>query len=221
MRRAKKEEEAPRFPEFHAAFLDLMGDMTLQEFADKLGMSRATVGFYAAGKRIPDALGIKTIAEKCNVSADYLLGLTDIRSQDVNIKKFSKETGLSEKCIEVLKDIHETDIAASKTGRVKYEFSEAINCLVESEPDFSPIVWIGRYLSVPDIKRNHYITVDGEIKERSEGEQRSQDEFIDISRSAIESAFLQQVATALMMLKLKLNSDEYQHELREYFDEGE
>ena len=49
MSRAKKE-EAPRFPEFRAAFLDLMGDMTLQEFADKLGMSRATVGFYAAGK---------------------------------------------------------------------------------------------------------------------------------------------------------------------------
>lgn len=75
MVRAKKE-EAPRFPEFRRAFLELMGDMTLQEFADKLGMSRATVGFYAAGKRIPDALGIKQIAESCNVSTDYLLGLT-------------------------------------------------------------------------------------------------------------------------------------------------
>lgn len=79
MGRAKKE-EAPRFPEFRAAFLELMGDMTLQEFADKLGMSRATVGFYTAGKRIPDALGVKTIAEKCNVSADWLLGLTGDKS---------------------------------------------------------------------------------------------------------------------------------------------
>ena len=202
MSRAKKE-EAPRFPEFRAAFLDLMGDMTLQEFADKLGMSRATVGFYAAGKRIPDALGIKTIAEKCNVSADYLLGLTDIRSQDVNIQKFSKETGLSEKCIEVLKDIHETDIAASKTGRVKYEFSETINFLVESEPDFSPIVWIGRYLSVPEIKADHYISVDGKVRKKSNCRSIDRDGFVDISQDVIEDAFLQRVASELMSINDK------------------
>ena len=71
-----KRAELARFPEFQAAFVELMGNMTIKEFADKLGLSRATVGFYSAGQRIPDALGIKTIAEKCNVSADWLLGLT-------------------------------------------------------------------------------------------------------------------------------------------------
>lgn len=70
MSRAKKNTPPPRFPEFRAAFLELMGDMTLDQFSKKLGMSRATVGFYAAGQRIPDALGLKKIAEKCNVSAD-------------------------------------------------------------------------------------------------------------------------------------------------------
>ena len=97
MSRAKKEKEPPRFPAFHTAFLNLMGDMTLQEFADKLEMSRATVGFYAAGKRIPDALGIKTIAEKCNVSSDYLLGLSSVSSADADIQTVCKYTGLSEK----------------------------------------------------------------------------------------------------------------------------
>ena len=58
MNRAKKD-APPRFPEFREAFLELMGDMTLEQFAKKLGMSRATVGFYAAGQRIPDALGLK------------------------------------------------------------------------------------------------------------------------------------------------------------------
>lgn len=75
MSRAKKD-TPPRFPEFRDAFLELMGDMTLDQFSKKLEMSRATVGFYAAGQRIPDALGLKKIAEKCNVSADWLLGLT-------------------------------------------------------------------------------------------------------------------------------------------------
>ncbi len=64
MSRAKKDTPT-RFPAFHGAFVELMGDMTIQQFADKLGMSRATVGFYAAGQRIPDALGVKIIAEKC------------------------------------------------------------------------------------------------------------------------------------------------------------
>ena len=50
MNRAKKD-APPRFPEFREAFLELMGDMTLEQFAKKLGMSRATVGFYAAGQR--------------------------------------------------------------------------------------------------------------------------------------------------------------------------
>ena len=101
MSRAKKE-EAPRFPEFRAAFLDLMGDMTLQEFADKLGMSRATVGFYAAGKRIPDALGVKTIAEKCSVSADWLLGLSKNKCANSEIQAICKYTGLNQSSVEEL-----------------------------------------------------------------------------------------------------------------------
>ena len=102
MSRAKKE-EAPRFPEFRAAFLDLMGDMTLQEFADKLGMSRATVGFYAAGKRIPDALGIKTIAEKCNVSADWLLGLSETKEICGDVNLVCNYTQLNADAIETIK----------------------------------------------------------------------------------------------------------------------
>lgn len=103
MSRAKKE-EAPRFPEFRAAFLELMGDMTLQEFADKLGMSRATVGFYAAGKRIPDALGVKTIAEKCNVSADWLLGLSETKEICGDVNLVCNYTQLNADAIQAIKD---------------------------------------------------------------------------------------------------------------------
>lgn len=95
MKRAKKDSPI-RFPAFRAAFLELMGDMTIQEFADELGLSRATVGFYAAGQRIPDALGVKTIAEKCNVSADWLLGLSNIKSQDPDLSNVCQYTGLTE-----------------------------------------------------------------------------------------------------------------------------
>lgn len=101
MNRAKKD-APPRFPEFREAFLELMGDMTLEQFAKKLGMSRATVGFYAAGQRIPDALGLKKIAEKCNVSADWLLGLTNIQTNDTDLRNVCEYTGLSEETISEL-----------------------------------------------------------------------------------------------------------------------
>ena len=76
--------------------------MTIKEFADKLGMSRATVGFYSAGQRIPDAFGIKTIAEKCDVSADWLLGLSPIRAPDEDIRKINDMLPLSELAIQTL-----------------------------------------------------------------------------------------------------------------------
>lgn len=96
MSRAKKAAPA-RFPEFQAAFNELMGDMTIEKFAEKIGMSRATVGFYAAGQRIPDALGVKTIAEKCGVSADWLLGRSGgVKELNPDAVKVAKYSGLTE-----------------------------------------------------------------------------------------------------------------------------
>lgn len=128
MSRAKKE-EAPRFPEFRVAFLDLMGDMTLQEFADKLGMSRATVGFYAVGKRIPDALGVKTIAEKCNVSADWLLGLSETKEICGDVNLVCNYTQLNADAIETIK------------GECYYQSSRiALNFILSNESFLENIV---------------------------------------------------------------------------------
>lgn len=85
-----------RFPAFHRAFCELQGERTIKEFAEYLGLSRATVGFYSAGTRIPDALGVKEIAEVCGVSADWLLGLSDYL-HDENRKLTLYEMGFSEK----------------------------------------------------------------------------------------------------------------------------
>ena len=128
MSRAKKE-EAPRFPEFRAAFLDLMGDMTLQEFADKLGMSRATVGFYAAGERIPNALGVKTIAEKCNVSTDWLLGLSETKEICGDVNLVCNYTQLNADAIETIK------------GECYYQSSRiALNFILSNESFLENIV---------------------------------------------------------------------------------
>lgn len=49
--------------------------MSQADFAEFIGISRPTVGFYEHGDRLPDAKVIKRICEKCAVSSDYLLGM--------------------------------------------------------------------------------------------------------------------------------------------------
>ena len=81
--------------------------MEQQEVADKLGISRSTMGMYELGKREPNDEIKKRIADFFNCSVDYLIGYSDYRGDknmgiftDMNeiekrigeIKGFAKET---------------------------------------------------------------------------------------------------------------------------------
>lgn len=100
----RKSAKKIRFPEFRDKFMELQGSMTDVEFGKKLGISRQTVGFYRNGDRIPDALGLRDIAQKCDVSADYLLGLTECPAVDDKAKATCEYTGLSTLAANSLRD---------------------------------------------------------------------------------------------------------------------
>ena len=101
-----------KMPIFAARFGELRGDRTQAEFAEFLGISRPTVGFYENGERIPDAVVLRQIAEKCGVTADYLLGLSDNKS--LEYENIGNITGLSDKAIETLKIINSTTVGDYK-----------------------------------------------------------------------------------------------------------
>lgn len=84
-----------RFPIFRERFSQLRGDMKQDEFAEFLGFSRPTVALYESGKRVPDAVALKTIAEKCKVSADWLLGLSEAPTDNRDDRFICDSTGLS------------------------------------------------------------------------------------------------------------------------------
>lgn len=91
-----------RFPIFQERFLKERQRRKLSQadFAVFLGISRPTVGFYENGERLPDALTLRKIAEKCEVTSDYLLGLSLSRKpENTNI---GKRLGLSDNAIRVL-----------------------------------------------------------------------------------------------------------------------
>ena len=107
-----------RVPIFSKRLLELKGNRNNIEFAECLGISRQTVGFYLNGERVPDAENIKLIAEKCNVSADWLLGLSDVKRVKPELASVCAYTGLSENAVSQL-------ISPTK--------SEVINLLLENE----------------------------------------------------------------------------------------
>ena len=52
--------------------------LTQDELAPRLGISRSTLGMYETGKREPDCETLETIADFFNVNMDYLIGNSDI-----------------------------------------------------------------------------------------------------------------------------------------------
>lgn len=58
------------------------------DLANKLNMSQQTISAYEKGTREPDIETIKKISDFFNVSTDYLICKTDIRSNDKEEQEF-------------------------------------------------------------------------------------------------------------------------------------
>lgn len=90
------ERKENRLPIFTKRFRELQGELSNTEFAEFLGLSRQTVGFYCNGDRLPDVITLLQIAKKCGVSTDWLLGSSDIKSYNAQPRIACELTGLSE-----------------------------------------------------------------------------------------------------------------------------
>ena len=77
-------------------------DTTQIELASALGVSRPTIAGWTLGKNLPDIDALAKLARYFHVSADYLLGLSDKVSLDVNLRAAAEYTGLSEEAVERL-----------------------------------------------------------------------------------------------------------------------
>lgn len=77
---------------------------TQQQIADFLDCNRATITNYENGKRTPDVDTIVKLAKHYEVSADYLLGITNAKIQDDTVQFISKHTNLPDMAITFLLD---------------------------------------------------------------------------------------------------------------------
>ena len=70
-------------------------NMSQNQFASKLGLSKAIVSDYINGNKIPSLNTLITIADTFNVSFDYLLGKTNFETVEFVERKFAESLNLS------------------------------------------------------------------------------------------------------------------------------
>ena len=76
---------------------------SVREFAQYLDMNRQNIDRYINGDRFPDYSTIIQICTRMNVSADWLLGLSDVCQLSAEMRAVCEYTGLSEKAVEKIR----------------------------------------------------------------------------------------------------------------------
>lgn len=127
---------------FQERFKELVGNSTQEEVAKKINTSRQNVGNWLNGKSRPDIYALTEISKGFNVSTDYLLGLTDIKSTDTTVQGVCEYTGLNENSVNVLlaykkiqKYTRNIDVSC------KYSLVDTLNCIIEELGEESNIIF--------------------------------------------------------------------------------
>lgn len=116
---------------------------TQQELADAIGITRQSLSRYEIAARTISIDALGQIAQHYDVSVDYLMGLSDIKSTEQDMKTACAVTGFSESEINYLSE-HEDALLSMKI-LIKYEkymeerkytiFPQLYNYIIASCPD--------------------------------------------------------------------------------------
>lgn len=82
-------------------------ETTQKKLGDFVGVRPQTISLYTTGQSYPDINGLRKIAEYFEVSADWLIGLTDARTTDPIEQAAFNALGLSERAIRYLLAINQ------------------------------------------------------------------------------------------------------------------
>ncbi len=64
-------------------------DMTQRQFSEKVGCTSATLSAYENSAKSPSLEIVKSVSEKCNVSLDWLCGLSEEKDRHAEIKTYA------------------------------------------------------------------------------------------------------------------------------------
>lgn len=115
--------------------------VTQQQLADELNMTRQAVSLYLNGQALPAVDKLLTIVNYFDISADYLMGRSDVKSTDENIQMICEYTGLSENAIPTLVKL--------KEKRDSRAYIDLLSCII-SNADFEYLLGLFEGYIVPD-----------------------------------------------------------------------
>lgn len=107
-----------------------------EEICTELGVTQQTLSRYEKGQRQASLDFVFKASKFFDVSVDYLLGLTDIKSTNSSIKEICEFTGLTEESLQILKhyknDYHKiiTDLNGNEFNLTK---KDIINIILSSD----------------------------------------------------------------------------------------
>lgn len=78
-------------------------DIKQKELAKKIGVNDNVISYWCSGSRTPNTQQIIQICNVLGVSADYLLGLSDVATNDKDLQYICDYTGLEEEAVKVLR----------------------------------------------------------------------------------------------------------------------
>ena len=122
---------------------ELRGNKSQADIVDmmtkKAGVSTTaqTLGRYERGERKPDLEIIEALSITFNVSADYLLCRSDVKSKDIDLKAACNYTMLSEQTVKVLKAFSELDNLINNK-QMNCSCMDILNILLESIGEKAP-----------------------------------------------------------------------------------
>ncbi len=115
------------FPRRFTALIERKG-ITQAELGTYLGVTRQCISKWARGDNKPDITYLVKIANYFNVSADYLVGLSDNETVKENIQQACKITGLSDNSINSLISLQKS-LNVLDTLLLNQNFIELLNLI--------------------------------------------------------------------------------------------
>ncbi len=181
---------------------------TQNQIAKEIGVTRQSISQYCDGSTVPNADKLLKLAQYFNVSADYLLGITNAKTIDKDVQFICEYTGLNESVIGSLADRELPNYIAellnlfSKSYQTEYLCKSIINYLNTENleikgTDYFDFGDMDCILNAPKLNWLFYKSVD------TNGDTTISQEKID--NSFWENYFLIEVQKTLIKAKSEIN----------------
>ena len=122
-------------------------------FAKALGVSRAAIGYYENGERLPDIAFLAAICRRTECDINYLIGYSDTMASYAHFN-ISGEYDLSDNDMEKLESLLENDIFKIVMANDKFlDFFKELKCLSFRMPHNKETRAIIEYLCVGSLSR--------------------------------------------------------------------